>query len=504
MPPKIKASPVLCAALGAASAFYCLIPIFRKGLISIDALLVLSFIPVAALCLFWVLASFPPVSHDRRFRMAAILAAAFSAGLALGISAGAKAATVTSFGIPENTVTGISGVLLDDPRLISGGRAMSALSLRMVTGSNGTRATARGEVTVFFPEESAGRLQEFGRGAAVFAGGNLRAGTGGFEGAYTFSAQTLHVTNPAPPLERFRTGLRLDLTRRFTASASAGGQWGALALPLLLGIRDNLDTGFTSLYRSAGCSYILALSGMHLAVFIAIISFLLKKPLGLKASAIAGVCIIAAYCFIVGPLPSIIRSALMYFLGVLAVLGMLKRDALSVLCMAFLIQSTVTPQAGFSVSFILSYLALAGILILGGMINNIFTGTIPAFLLRPVSVSLGAFIATAGVVAWFFGELRPVGILAGLVITPLTTLFMVGSIAWLCLDLAVPALSFLIGKPLSVLYWLMEKTAALASFIPGIRANPLPVLALSIAAAGLLAWFDFRCRRVKTRLEPFD
>jgi competence protein ComEC len=374
-------------------------------------------------------------------------------------------------------------------------------------GKGGVRATARGEIVVFFREENARRLKEFGRGTEVFAEGDLRvnnAGSSGFNslGTHTFTAPALHITKPASSLERFRTGLRLGFTRRFTDS-SQGGTWAGLALALLLGIRDNLDTGLAALYRSAGCSHILALSGMHLAIIVSLISFLLKKPLGLRLSVIAGAVIIIAYCFIVGPLPSLNRAALMYLLGVAAVLGMLKRDMLSVLCMAFLIQLALTPAAGVSLSFVLSYTALAGLLVIGKAINSVFMGRIPAFLLRSLSASLGAFIATAGVSAWFFTELRPVGILAWLILAPLATVFMALSIAWLSLDPIIPPLSFLLGKVLSLLYWLMEKTAALAAAAPGIRANPFLVILLSLLITITILWLEKRRRIIAGRPEPF-
>jgi competence protein ComEC len=533
-------SPVLCAACGAALSYYCLFPLFRSGVISIDGLLVLAFIPVSFLCLLRVLDSFvklrPRVAAEellkqtanyrkqdlipatlgsakglspwlilnywttpRQLRLLIIRTTAFSAGLTLGIAAGAKISDTVHFGIPENTVQGITGTLLDDPRIVSGGRAMSALSLKMVMGNSGVRATAHGQVIVFFREENTGRLKEFGRGTDIFAEGELRSAAN--SGGYTFTAQTLHITKAAPSLERFRTDLRLGLTEWFTGS-NQGGAWGGLALALLLGIRDNLDTGFAAMYRDAGCSYILALSGMHLAILVSLISFLLKKPLGLRLAAIAGAVIIIAYCFIVGPLPSLNRAALMYLLGVAAVLGMLKRDMLSLLCMAFLLQIIFTPSSGFSLSFILSYLALAGILVIGKAINGILLGKIPAFLLQPLSASLGAFIATAGVSAWFFNNLRPAGILAGLVLAPLAAVFMVLSIAWLGLDAIIPVLSSLTGKILSLLYRLMEKTASLAAAAPGVRANPFLVIILSLLITVTILWLDRR-RSIAGRLEPF-
>jgi len=47
-----KFSPVLCAACGAALAYYCLFPLYRSGAITLDALLVLAFVPVGFLSLF--------------------------------------------------------------------------------------------------------------------------------------------------------------------------------------------------------------------------------------------------------------------------------------------------------------------------------------------------------------------------------------------------------------------------------------------------------------------
>jgi len=500
--------PVLCAACGAALSYYCLFPLYRAGAISIDCLLVLIFIPVAFLCFLWVLESFKNISHSPWPRLLILWTTAFSAGLAIGIAAGVYSHDTVSFGIPENNIREISGTLLDDPRVVSGNSAMSTLSLKTVTGKGGVRAAAHGQITVFFREENADRLKEFGRGTEILAEGTLRSadtgGSGSNRSNYTFTAQALHITKTAPPLERFRTGLRLGLTERFTGSPR-GGAWAGLALALLLGIRDNLDTGFTAQYRSAGCSYILALSGMHLAILVSLISFLLQKPLGLRAAAIAGAVIIIAYCFIVGSLPSLNRAALMYLLGVVSVLGMLRRDMLSLLCMAFLLQIMGTPQSGFSLSFILSYLALAGILVIGGRINGLLTGKIPAVLLRSFSASIGAFIATAGVTAWFFSDIRPVGILAGLILAPLATVFMVLSVAWLGLDFILSPLSFLPGKILSLLYRLMEKTAALAAAVPGIRANPFLVIFLSLLITAAILWLDSR-RRITAgadRLEPF-
>jgi competence protein ComEC len=511
----VKTGPVVCAALGTVLAYYCLFPLYRSGLINVTVLLVLAFIPIALWSLSQVLASTvlemqnPLIRHFRPqelyiLRLMPMRLAAFAVGVALGIGFSINAVQEINFGIPHDTIKGVSGIVLDDPRIVTSGSAMTTLSLKMVTGKTNVRATVRGDITVFFPEESAVRLKEFGRGTELYAEGSLRESTGSSGGAYQFIATSLHITKQAPQMERFRTGLRMELAYRFTQSPAGDPAWGGLALALLVGIRDNLDANFTALYRDAGCAYILAFSGMHLAILVGLVSFLLKRPLGLRFVAISGVLFILCYCYVVGPMPSLTRAALMYFLGVLAILGMLKREPFLLLCMAFLIQLAVNPRAGFSLSFIFSYLALAGIFIIGAPLNEIFKGKIPVFLLVSLSASLGAFIATAVVSVGAFGILRPAGILSSLLVAPLTTVFMLVAIAWVILNLISPALSPLLSYPLSLLYWLMEKVASVTAKLPGLVIKPVPVLVLSLLIMALILWFEYRRRSALNRLEAFE
>jgi competence protein ComEC len=509
----VKSGQVLWVALGAVLAYYCLFPPYRSGYISLTVLLILAFIPVVFWSLSQVLVAaleMPrPLISDLKpqeihlLRLMPMRLAAFAAGVALGIGFGTNAVQEITFGIPQDTIQGVSGVVLNDPRIVSSGRAMTTLSLKMVTGKGNVRATARGEITVFFPEESAPRLKEFGRGTEVYADGTLRGANGNSGAAFIFIADALHITQQAPQIERFRTGLRMNIAYRFTQSPAGDPAWGGLALALLVGIRDNLDANFTALYRDAGCAHILALSGMHLAILIGLVSFLLRKPLGLRFAAISGALIILCYCYVVGPMPSLNRAALMYFLGVLAILGMLKRDPFLLLCMTFLIQLAMNPRSGFSLSFIFSYLALAGIIIIGGALNGLFKGKIPGFLLVSLAASLGAFLATAAISIQTFEILRPAGMLSSLLVAPLATVFMLGAIAWIILNLISPALSPLLSYPLSLLYMLMEKIASVSAKLPGISMKPAPVLVLSLLITALILWFEHRRRLALNRMEPF-
>jgi len=506
----MRITPVFCAALGTAAGFYLLVSL--APVISF----VFLFVSVVVLCFFYVLASFcgkgiVPKRYDndllldgrshesRLLQLTAACSAAFAAGLMLGICAASSGRREASFAILPEKVTAVEGALLEDPRIISGGRAISVISLQRCAGEGGLRASSKGEITVFFPQESAERLKSFGRGAEVFAEGRLRS----TETGWTFSADSLHVVKPAPPIERMRTDIRLGLINRFEEKNSSGLlDAGGLALALLLGIRDNLDTNLAAMYRNAGCSYILALSGMHLAVLATMLAFLLKKPLGLKAASIAGAVIIILYCFIVGPMPSLNRAALMYLLGVIAILGALPKEPLSILSLSFLIQIVISPSAGYSISFILSYLALAGIFIIGKPLHSLFAGKAPDFILQPLSASCGAFLATAGVTSFYFGVIAPVGIITGLVLVPLITIFMIGSLLWLVLDFL--SLSGFLSFPLSLLYRLMEGIIFFAGRIGGISTGkPFAILIFSLVISLLIVILEYKQRRARLKLQPF-
>jgi competence protein ComEC len=494
-----RISPAASAAFAAVFSYYCLDG--RPGLIRgmVPALIVL-------ISVLRVLggSALPAGRYRSRFRKLNLLVLALGAGFSFGAAARLSASREIRFGIPRETVTGLSGILRDDPRSFNNGRGMGRLSLRAAAGPGGLRSSAAGEVSVFFPEGAVPRLKTFGRAAAVYVEGSFAESPSAGSGAL-FRAGPVHVITPPPALEQFRTQLRMGLFERFTKPDRYGRPrpWGGLAVALLLGIRDGLDREIAEAYKNAGCSHVLALSGMHLAVVSSAIAFLLKKPLGKRFAAAAGTIFILGYVFLAGELPSLERAAIMYFLGVLALWGNWPRRPLLLLGMAFMIQIALRPASGESLSFILSYLALGGILLLNDPLDELFRGRIPKVLAGPLSASLGAFTATLPAAALFFGVLRPVGIAAGLVIVPLITLFMTGSMIWLGLDIFAPAAAYPVGKILSILYDLLNRLVALAGRAPEIGgAPPAAVLGISLALTAAALFFRRRAETGKC-LAPF-
>jgi competence protein ComEC len=494
---KRRFTPVLSASAGAAVNYYC------AGLFGRGERIFLIILFTGCVLFFRVLAEAPSFFYcqenrrNRTFRRVHSLLLAFSAGLCIGVSAGAAAPRGPFPGLPEETVAAVSGRLAEDPRAAPGERGFGLLDLTYAVDRAGAKTGARGALPVYFPEESLPGIKEFGRGSVVYVEGDFAANAAGRP---YFKARSVHVVKAAPPLETWRTGVRKKLTER---AGALQGDWSGLSLALLLGIKDNLDGALATSYRDAGCSHVLALSGMHLAILSAIVVFLLKKPLGVRAAAVLGALFVLAYVFIVGPQPSLGRAAIMYLLGTLAVLGNFHRNPLNLLGMSFLIQIAVYPGSGTSVSFVLSYLALFGILLIGESLHELGRGKIPEALLGPLSASLGAFIAAAPVTAYWFGVLRPVGILAGLLVVPLVTVFMAGSLAFFTLGFIFPLVGKVLAPLLSGLYRAQDMIVRAAAAVPGMAVpEPLPVLAAALAFTVFLLYFEYRIKRRWNRIIP--
>ncbi|MDR0374803.1 MAG: ComEC/Rec2 family competence protein [Treponema sp.] len=502
----VKMTPILCAALCAAASYYVVPHLSPAGALR-GVLVSLG----AAACLTGFLqtlllerAFFSHVKDgedkqnamrtidnwviDDHMRVAQIYVIAATLGFFTGFTSGRPLPVNT--GLPPSNIRGIYGVMQDDPRVLAnerGTRGMGTITVRRTRGINATEASASGAVSVFFLEDAIPRLKEFGRGGEVYLEGEFLTDAAQ---ASLFRARSVHIVQPAPKIERFRTGLRLVIAERFSRY-----RWGGLALALLFGIKDSLDSTLSKQYQAAGCSHVLALSGMHLAVVSAVIAFFLKKPLGLKVAALLGAIFITGYIFLVGDMPSLNRSAIMYLLGTATLLFSLPNNTLSILGMAFIIQIIMQPASGASLSFILSYLALAGILALSEPVYALFRGKLPDFLGQSLAASIAAFLATAGVSATFFGVINPFGVIAGLVVVPLTTVFMLGSMLTLALAFTAPVALTWVGAALSIFYQGLERVVSWAAIPPGVKAHPAPVLLASLAIIALV----FGVQRLRMR-----
>lgn len=144
----------------------------------------------------------------------------------------------------------------------------------------------------------------------------------------------------------------------------------ALMGALLTGNKSYLDYDTIGIFRKSGASHLLALSGLHLGFIYTLIRKMLQ-PLGnspainaVRVGTVMGFC--TFYTIMTGAGPSITRALLFIVINEACSLDPeRKKSGTGVLLMAFIIQVAAMPGVVRSVGFQLSYLAMAGIFLLG-------------------------------------------------------------------------------------------------------------------------------------------
>ena len=179
-------------------------------------------------------------------------------------------------------------------------------------------------------------------------------------------------------------------------------------------------------FTNAGIAHILALSGLHVGVISLIISIALwpLNIIGLrKYGILITIIILWAYAAITGLSPSVVRAVIMATLFLAS--GMMQRrySSFNTLAFAALLILLFNPMALFSIGFILSFSAVAGILMFGKHLNPISPRhKIPYYIISLPAISISAMLTASAVSAFYFHNFPLYFLIANITISPLLPL----------------------------------------------------------------------------------
>lgn len=217
------------------------------------------------------------------------------------------------------------------------------------------------------------------------------------------------------------------------------GEGFAITAAMTLGHRSDISSELRDIYSTAGVAHILALSGMHLSIIYMLLTFLfLGRRFGILHETLI-VTAIWAYVFMVGMSPSIVRSAIM--ITVYSIVGLTGRDrmSLNVLAFAALLMLVANPFCLYDIGFQLSFISVAGILVLhrpiGGIVSPRFQQRHRLFrwLWNLVVMSCSAQLAAAPLVAYYFGNIPVYFLISNVVAVPAVTVILYLSVVMLVL-----------------------------------------------------------------------
>lgn len=193
----------------------------------------------------------------------------------------------------------------------------------------------------------------------VFFYHSLSSGTVLSCSAYYTDISVAHAEKSTPLsfIKRIRRNAENKLSLNLSAPSAA------TASALVTGNRDYMSDEAVSDLRTAGISHIFAVSGMHLAIWTAVIFFLFQRgSRSKKLPLAAAILFVLFYCAFTGFSPSVLRSAIMLIAVFAGALIKRKADALNSLGIAVTVLLIANPCLAGNVSFLLSAAATFAII----------------------------------------------------------------------------------------------------------------------------------------------
>lgn len=385
---------------------------------------------------------------------------------------------------PEEKISLLEGKISSNPvkNTEKGFYSMDFSPLRAMDKSGG-EYSAKGKVKIIVGEETAescfpGKLYSLSKEKSVLCEkGVFLSLEGSFKGGI-FLADEASETETEKEQEKtflsffsdffvkIRSLSRLHFRRMMFYWKDAGG----LFLALVSGIREYTDLGLQDAFRNAGLSHILALSGMHLSLFSGISSRISRRRFSEKAGFFLDFAVISVFVWFAGFSPSLLRAFLCRILLMSCSLANLKNVSLmNILSLSFLIQASFFTQDLFSAAFMLSYGALAGILLFSDFFVLVFSRMFPSGFSGSLASSAGAQIITAPLSLKIFGFFSPAGIIATVFVSPLVSFFIYSGLLVFILSLAFPFLSSAGAIFMNFVYNLTGKAVFIFSIFPPLR-----------------------------------
>lgn len=243
----------------------------------------------------------------------------------------------------------------------------------------------------------------------------------------------------------------------------------ALMRALILGEKQGINYELREPFNITGLGHVLAVSGLHIGLVAWLSFFLFKRLLSIsyklmlkrdiKKIAAAMTCVpVVAYVCLAGFQVSSQRAMIMIITYLFSILIGREKEIWSTLALAALMVLALDPNALFSISFQLSFLAVAGILWLAPAIHQRITAPfidpgdkklfsrIYQYISGLIAVTLSAVIFLMPVTSFYFHRISVLSIPANLVIVPVLGIWILplGLLSSVLIHIYPPAAGLLI------------------------------------------------------------
>ncbi|WP_265994342.1 ComEC/Rec2 family competence protein [Larkinella insperata] len=267
----------------------------------------------------------------------------------------------------------------------------------------------------------------------------------------------------------------------FTGHLGRGPEF-AIVKAMILGVRDGIDTDLQQAYSAAGAVHVLSVSGLHVGVLFAALSFALaflkRNRHGKFLFAVLMLGLLWFYALMTGFSAPVLRSAFMFSLLLIGqTIGRANNPLNTLAASAFLIL-LIDPYALMTAGFQLSYLAVCGLILWHRSLYQSYTFRYrwSDWLWQLTAVALVAQLLTFPLGVFYFHQFPTYFWLANPVVIPLSSLVLILAMGVLVVGW-IPYVGFGVGKLLFGSMWLLNQAILWTEKLPFSMVKPLMLTA---------------------------
>lgn len=212
-----------------------------------------------------------------------------------------------------------------------------------------------------------------------------------------------------------------------------------LTKAMILGRRDDIRAEINDAFVNSGTVHILSVSGLHVAIFFAVLHFILS-PLkryrwGTYPYLIAMILFLSAYALVTGMPASVQRAALMCILWLIASTFARKQIPLNTLAVAAFAILMGDPSSFYDIGFQLSFMAMLGIFLWNKPLLSLYDPKykLTKHLWGVVVMSISAQLMTLPLTTYYFNQFPTYFLFANILAVDLSGLLIPASLALLLL-----------------------------------------------------------------------
>jgi competence protein ComEC len=260
----------------------------------------------------------------------------------------------------------------------------------------------------------------------------------------------------------------------------SGTEASAIASALLTGIKGKISPNIYDSFRHSGLAHVLAISGLHLALFGGFIFVLLRRLLCLwpslvlkysskKIAAVGALLGAFGYMLLAGATIPTMRAFIMVGLLFTAVLCTRVKMSMRSLCIAVIVILFIYPHSVLTASFQMSFAAVFALILWNAYKeekakSRMKLVTFTDYVKATALTALIAGLATMPIAAWHFQEISIGGFIANIVAIPVTAMWIMPcglfALILMPLDWHQPVLS-LMEEGIEVLIMIAQKVESI-------------------------------------------